>query len=68
MNGMAGLLFLPLLVIVAWVPLSVLVGWVADRRGYSGPGWFALGLLLSPFLAGLLLICVMPRRPHAGSR
>jgi MFS-type transporter involved in bile tolerance (Atg22 family) len=49
-----------------WVGLAILVGWVADKRGYTGLWWFLLALIISPFVAGLLLVAIMPRDPRAG--
>jgi MFS family permease len=48
---------------VTWIGLLFLVGWVADRRGHSGLLWFTLAMLLTPFVAGLLLVALAPRRP-----
>jgi hypothetical protein len=45
--------------ILLWVGLALLLGFVAAGNGRSFWGWFTLGLIIDPILAGLLywLIC-----------
>jgi hypothetical protein len=46
---------------IAWIVVAIIVGVVAGSRGRSGVGWFVLAFVISPFIAGLLLL-VLPRR------
>lgn len=41
-----------------WLILAVIVGIAASRRGRSGLGWFALSVVISPLLAGLLMLAL----------
>lgn len=45
--------------VLIWVGLALLLGFVAAGNGRSFWGWFILGLIIDPILAGLLywLIC-----------
>jgi hypothetical protein len=52
--------------IVLWLVLAVIVGVGANTRGRSGPGWFLLAVVISPLLAGLLVL-VLPRGDRAAS-
>jgi hypothetical protein len=45
-----------IIVAVCWFALAIVVGVAAGGRGRSGVGWFALALILSPLIAGLLLL------------
>jgi len=45
-----------------WVVLAVIVGVAANTRGRSGLGWFLLALLISPVLAGLLVLALGRRQ------
>jgi hypothetical protein len=42
-----------------WIGGAALVAMLANGRGRSGGGWFALSLLISPLLAGLFVL-VLP--------
>jgi hypothetical protein len=44
--------------ILIWLFLALIVGVAADRRGRMGFGWFMLAVMLSPFIAGLLLLAM----------
>lgn len=46
-------------VVVVWLVVCVLIGVAASARGRSGVGWFVLSLLITPLLAGLILL-LMP--------
>lgn len=48
-----------------WLGLAIIIGVAADRRGRSGFGWFFLAVVLSPLLAGLLLLAM--GKPQASS-
>ncbi len=48
---------------VLWVGLVMLVGWVAGKRGQSAFVWSVLALLITPFVAGVVLVLVTPRPP-----
>jgi hypothetical protein len=50
-----------LLIIAFGLALSIIVGVAANTRGRSGFGWFLLSLIISPILAGLLVLA-LPRR------
>ena len=41
---------------VVWFGLAVCIGALASRRERSGFGWFVLALVISPVLAGVLLL------------
>lgn len=41
-----------------WVLLSIVVGVAASSRDRSGFGWFVLALLISPLIAGLLVLAL----------
>jgi hypothetical protein len=45
-------------IIAFWVILALVVGYGATRKGRSGVGWFLLSVLVSPLIAGILLIIV----------
>lgn len=48
-----------MLIPLLWIGLALLLGIVASDNGRSFWGWFMLGLLIDPILAGLFywLIC-----------
>jgi hypothetical protein len=51
-----------------WIGFAVIVGIVANsRRGRSGFRWFLLALLISPLLAGLLVLA-LPNKDIVGQR
>lgn len=39
-----------------WFALCIAVAVGADNRGRSGLGWFVLGLIFSPVIAGIFLM------------
>lgn len=41
-----------------WLGASVVVGIIASSRGRSGFGWLILSLLISPLLAGILVLAL----------
>ncbi|MEN9420197.1 MAG: hypothetical protein RI988_3818 [Pseudomonadota bacterium] len=41
-----------------WIGLAVVVGVAATSRGRSGFGWFFLAVVISPLLAGLLVLAL----------
>jgi hypothetical protein len=43
-------------VLFVWLFFAVIVGVVAGQRGRTGFGWFLLANILSPLLAGVLLL------------
>ena len=45
----------------AWMALAVIVGVAASKRGRVGFGWFLLTLVISPLIAGPLVLA-LPRR------
>jgi hypothetical protein len=44
-----------------WLGFSIVVGVAANARERSGVGWFLVALLISPLLAGLIVVA-LPRR------
>ncbi|RUX23781.1 hypothetical protein EOA13_33035 [Mesorhizobium sp. M7A.F.Ca.US.011.01.1.1] len=46
-----------------WLGFSAIVGVAAAKRNRSGVGWFILALVISPLLAGLLVIALGGTRP-----
>jgi hypothetical protein len=45
-----------LMFIFFWIGFSVIVAVAANTRGRSAVGWFILAILISPLLAGLLVL------------
>ena len=43
-----------------WLGLAIVVGVAANARGRSGPAWLLLAVIISPLLAGLLVLA-LPR-------
>ncbi len=41
-----------------WLGLAIIVGVAANTRGRDGFGWFALAVIISPLLAGLLVLAL----------
>ena len=52
-------------ILFLWIVLAVFVGIAADRRGRGSLPWFALALVVSPLLAGVVLL-VLPRKNGYG--
>jgi uncharacterized membrane protein YhdT len=52
-----------ILLCVTLTALLVWVGVVACKRDRNGVRWFVLAVLISPLIAGLLLLA-LPRVPH----
>jgi hypothetical protein len=48
-----------ILIVLAWIGIAIVIGVGARSRGRSGLGWFLLAILLSPLIAGVLLV-VLP--------
>ena len=48
-----------LLIPILWSVFAILIAAAADSRGRSGFGWFVLAIVLSPLLAGFVLL-LMP--------
>jgi hypothetical protein len=44
-----------------WIAFAIIVGVAANTRGRNGGGWFILAVLISPLLAGLLVLA-LPRK------
>lgn len=53
------------LLIFFWIALAIAVGVLATGRGRKGFGWTVLACLISPPLAGLFLMVIADRSPHA---
>jgi hypothetical protein len=45
-------------IILIWLGLALVVGVAANTRGRSGIGWFFLAVLISPLIAGLLVLAL----------
>lgn len=45
-------------IVFFWFVFAIIVGVAANSRGRSGFGWFLLSVLLSPLLAGLLVLAL----------
>jgi uncharacterized membrane-anchored protein len=48
-----------------WIAFAVIVGVAANTRGRDGAGWGFLAILISPLLAGLLLLALPDFRYNA---
>lgn len=46
--------------VLVWVGLCAVVGYAASQRGRNGIGWFLLALVISPLIAGLLVLVMRP--------
>jgi hypothetical protein len=42
--------------LLGWLIFSIAVGILANARGRNGGGWFFLSLLISPLLAGVIVL------------
>jgi len=51
-------------IIFFWLALAVIVGVTANTRGREAVLWFFLAAIISPLIAGLLLL-VLPRKDNA---
>ncbi|WMD21538.1 hypothetical protein RAS12_03965 [Achromobacter seleniivolatilans] len=51
--------------ILVWIVLALVVGVMASGRGRKGFGWTILACLISPPLAGIFLMVIADRSPHA---
>lgn len=49
-----------------WLALSAIVGVAANTRGRAGLGWFVLAILISPLLAGLLVLALRKKEVDYG--
>jgi hypothetical protein len=45
-------------IVFGWFMFSIIVGVGASTRGRNGGGWFLLALVISPLLAGLLVLAL----------
>jgi len=54
--------------LILWLVGSVVVGIAAAARGRLGVGWFVLAMLLSPLIAGFMLILFPALADHRGKR
>lgn len=50
------------MLILLWAGLALLLGFIASANGRSFWGWFILGLLIDPILAGLLYCLIAKDR------
>jgi hypothetical protein len=49
-------------IVIIWLLLCVVVAVAAGSRGRNGLGWFLLAFILSPLIAGFLIIVLPSRR------
>lgn len=47
-----------MIILLAWVLLSVAVGFAANTRGRDGMMWFFIALLISPLIAGAMVLAL----------
>ena len=52
-------------IVFFWLLFALIVGLIASSRGRSGFGWFILACLISPLLAGIILLVSANRRNQA---
>jgi len=52
--------------LIFWIALAFIVGVAANTRGRNGFGWFVLAVVLSPLIAGLLVLA-LPRLQDSSS-
>lgn len=52
-------------IIIPWILLAMVVGVAASGRGRKGFGWTVLACLISPVAAGIFLMVIDDRSPHA---
>lgn len=45
-------------IILVWLFLAIVVGIIAGSRNRSGFGWFLIALLISPLIAGILVLAL----------
>lgn len=45
-----------IILVLLWLILAIAIGAAAGQRGRSGAGWFLLAVIISPLIAGLLLV------------
>jgi hypothetical protein len=53
-------------IFILWIGLAAVVGVAANTRGRNGFGWFLLAVVLSPLVAGLLVLALPQLAPFAG--
>lgn len=51
-------------IVVIWLVLAAACGWWAAKRGRSWVAWLVIALLVSPIIAGMVLV-VLPVRAGA---
>ena len=47
-------------IVFFWIAFAIIVGVAANTRGRNGVGWFILAIVISPLIAGLLVLA-LPR-------
>jgi len=47
-------------IFLLWMILSIIPAVIANKKGRSGVGWFFLSLLISPILAGIIVVALGP--------
>jgi hypothetical protein len=46
------------MIFIFWLAFAIIVGVAANTRGRNGGGWFILAVLISPLIAGLLVLAL----------
>lgn len=54
------------LLVFFWLALAIIVGVAANTRGRDGFDWFVLAVIISPVLAGLLVLA-LPNNYNGGA-
>jgi len=57
-----------IIIIFFWFMFAIIVGIAANTRGRSGFGWFLLAVVISPLLAGLLVLALPDLRRQDDAR
>lgn len=50
-------------IFLVWIFFSVIVGMIASNKNRSGFGYFLLALVISPILAGILVLVLSNEKP-----
>ena len=45
-------------IFICWIIFSFCVAFLADKRGRSAGGFFLLAILISPLIAGIIVLCI----------
>ena len=45
-------------ILICWIIFSFCVAFLAEKRGRSSGGFFLLAILISPLIAGIIVLCI----------